>query len=80
MHTPQWSKQHFVLGSEIHQVVAKALPSNLAYTSGPLGLHTDFPFDRYPPGVRVPDGQNKFSLKFYFLTSFAKLTFLIEHF
>lgn len=32
-------------------VVANPLPSNLAYTTGTLGLHTDIPYDRYPPGV-----------------------------
>jgi len=35
------------------QVRASATPSNLAYTSGDLGLHTDIPYDRYPPGVQL---------------------------
>lgn len=32
----------------------KPKPSNLAYTSNFLGLHTDLPYMTEPPGVRLP--------------------------
>ena len=36
---------------EDFDVIAKPSPSNVAYSSGPLQLHTDLPYYEYKPGV-----------------------------